>query len=213
MASKAVLRQLTPDEFIKCLNGAGSFPDNSRDTQNAWKRALFFDGAARIMKSEDKKLSDSNSILRVSQEELDMEQLARTISSEAPHFFNMLITLMESGKASRAVALSMLRQHLKDMRVAFIVLQLLFSRSQQLNSVQSFLGVQFKFSGMTRKRMNIPSQTRKSRSLRGCDRDHPRRHCCAQPPDGHCCCYRGKKQSASGGVGTCSRTSMQCVAG
>ncbi|ORZ39329.1 hypothetical protein BCR44DRAFT_316320 [Catenaria anguillulae PL171] len=97
----------------------------------------------------------TDSILRKPHESFDLESTVTAISSQAPTLMLFLRNLMSANRPSREDALSDTRRQIKQTRAAFIVSQLMFSCSQQNNTFQTHLGVQVKFSGLSKTCISI----------------------------------------------------------
>ena len=146
-----VLRFLEPQDLIDCITSKTNYPQSALVGQSGWQTQLFVDQTARLMRAECSALgADADSILKAQRgTPFDLDELITETKKCAPALTGLLLKLMHASKPSREEKLSDDRQHQKAARAAFIVSQIAYSRSQRNNAFQTFLGVEFKFLGLS----------------------------------------------------------------
>ena len=127
------------------------FPESSAEDRDAWSHKLFIQQPLTMIRAECTSFGTGpDSIFKVEPENFDLGVFSQEINTRAPVLTTFLSTLLEADKPSREKKLAEERREIKALRATFIFSQIMFSRSQQNNAFQSFLGIQFKFPGLSK---------------------------------------------------------------
>ena len=151
LLARIAIQHLEPTDLTHLFKGGVSFPAKVRCEKSAWINEFFAEQPAAIMRAACQTLAaGSDSVFETPYEIFDLQKVSSTIFAVAPTLTNFLRRLVDSSRPSREKGLSESRKRIKKTRVASIVSQIVYTRSQRKNAFQTFLGVQFKFSGLSK---------------------------------------------------------------